>query len=80
VAEWTKTDELNKQVQQMAVQLATECEKSRILEQSMEKIWMKFEELQTKIQNVEIRLSAIIALGAIFQTIAVAILVKFITK
>lgn len=78
MAEWTKTDELSKQVQQMAVEIGKEQTKISLLEVSMEKIWIKFEELQDKIVNVEKRLAVIMAFGAIFQTLAISIIFKFI--
>lgn len=77
--EWTTTEDLAKQVHQMAVDFGREQQKTEQLENSMEKIWMKFEELQDKIHNVEKRLAIIMAFGAIFQTIAISIVIKLVT-
>jgi len=78
-SEWTKTDEIIKQVQHLAVEFGEEKIKIKGLEHSMEKIWQKFEDLQTKIHDVEKRLAIIMAFGAIFQTIAISIVIKLIT-
>jgi hypothetical protein len=77
--EWTKTDDIEKQVNQIALTVATECEKVKNLESLLSELWKKFEDLQNKINDVEKRLAIIMAFGAIFQTIAISIVIKFIS-